>query len=392
MKHINNKYFLILREMNVVSNPTSNFIITIIRSLSYFILIWWLLNIYSIKYEIEKLHRIQLYCEGDIMEQETFRYNLYKINDDNNTNKNVNKIKDKIETFKTVFLVFYWLLISLFVILIIMTIFKYNTQKVIIVPYNTIPELFIYIIALSVFYFKMDSNFNVTDDSYNIFKTGYRSRKSSFNKNLDNVLNNYFVTEKDEKIYFMNDGLSTLGDDFAKDLATRAIELDELEQSNNHEVISITQKIQELEVKLFERKNGRVVKVKTELLLPYLQLNRNNARKDNKNDIEIINEAYHNWVCSHDTVKNEPNICIESKNYITQSLNNINTDDNYDDIHKELTSMITIGIFFGIVMFYFIYHSLYKNNTDFRQGVILLNISVMVLLFIYYMIFIRYSY
>ena len=87
--------------MNVVSNPTSNFIITIIRSLSYFILIWWLLNIYSIKYEIEKLHRIQLYCEGDIMEQETFRYNLYKINDNNNnTNKNVKKIKDKIETFR----------------------------------------------------------------------------------------------------------------------------------------------------------------------------------------------------------------------------------------------------------------------------------------------------
>ena len=386
--------------MNVVSNPTSNFIITIIRSLSYFILIWWLLNIYSIKYEIEKLHRIQLYCEGDIMEQETFRYNLYKINDNNNnTNKNVKKIKDKIETFKTVFLVFYWLLISLlislFVVLITMTIFKYNTKKVIIVPYDAIPELFIYIIALSIFYSKMDYNFKVTDNSYNIFKTGYKSRKDSFNKNLDDVLNNYFVTEKDEKIYFMNDGLSTLGDDFAKDLATRAIELDELEQSNNNEVISITQKIQELEVKLFERKNGRVVKVKTDLLLPYLQLNRNNARKDNKNDIEIINEAYHNWVCSHDTVKNEknePKICIESKNYITQSLNNINTDDNYDDIHKELTSMITIGIFFGIVMFYFIYHSLYKNNTDFRQNVILVNISVMVLLFIYYMIFIRYSY
>ena len=386
--------------MNVVSNPTSNFIITIIRSLSYFILIWWLLNIYSIKYEIEKLHRIKLYCEGDIMEQETFRYNLYKINDNNNnTNKNVKKIKDKIETFKTVFLVFYWLLISLlislFVVLITMTIFKYNTKKVIIVPYDAIPELFIYIIALSIFYSKMDYNFKVTDNSYNIFKTGYKSRKDSFNTNLDNVLNNYFVTEKDEKIYFMNDGLSTLGDDFAKDLATRAIELDELEQSNNHEVISITQKIQELEVKLFERKNGRVVKVKTDLLLPYLQLNRNNARKDNKNDIEIINEAYHNWVCSHDTVKNEknePKICIESKNYITQSLNNINTDDNYDDIHKELTSMITIGIFFGIVMFYFIYHSLYKNNTDFRQNVILVNISVMVLLFIYYMIFIRYSY
>lgn len=386
--------------MNVVSNPTSNFIITIIRSLSYFILIWWLLNIYSIKYEIEKLHRIQLYCEGDIMEQETFRYNLYKINDNNNnTNKNVKKIKDKIETFKTVFLVFYWLLISLlislFVVLITMTIFKYNTKKVIIVPYDAIPELFIYIIALSIFYSKMDYNFKVTDNSYNIFKTGYKSRKDSFNTNLDNVLNNYFVTEKDEKIYFMNDGLSTLGDDFAKDLATRAIELDELEQSNNNEVISITQKIQELEVKLFERKNGRVVKVKTDLLLPYLQLNRNNARKDNKNDIEIINEAYHNWVCSHDTVKNEknePKICIESKNYITQSLNNINTDDNYDDIHKELTSMITIGIFFGIVMFYFIYHSLYKNNTDFRQNVILVNISVMVLLFIYYMIFIRYSY
>ena len=386
--------------MNVVSNPTSNFIITIIRSLSYFILIWWLLNIYSIKYEIEKLHRIQLYCEGDIMEQETFRYNLYKINDNNNnTNKNVKKIKDKIETFKTVFLVFYWLLISLlislFVVLITMTIFKYNTKKVIIVPYDAIPELFIYIIALSIFYSKMDYNFKVTDNSYNIFKTGYKSRKDSFNTNLDNVLNNYFVTEKDEKIYFMNDGLSTLGDDFAKDLATRAIELDELEQSNNHEVISITQKIQELEVKLFERKNGRVVKVNTDLLLPYLQLNRNNARKDNKNDIEIINEAYHNWVCSHDTVKNEknePKICIESKNYITQSLNNINTDDNYDDIHKELTSMITIGIFFGIVMFYFIYHSLYKNNTDFRQNVILVNISVMVLLFIYYMIFIRYSY
>ena len=386
--------------MNVVSNPTSNFIITIIRSLSYFILIWWLLNIYSIKYEIEKLHRIQLYCEGDIMEQETFRYNLYKINDNNNnTNKNVKKIKDKIETFKTVFLVFYWLLISLlislFVVLITMTIFKYYTKKVIIVPYDAIPELFIYIIALSIFYSKMDYNFKVTDNSYNIFKTGYKSRKSSFNKNLDDVLNNYFVTEKDEKIYFMNDGLSTLGDDFAKDLATRAIELDELEQSNNNEVISITQKIQELEVKLFERNNGRVVKVKTDLLLPYLQLNRNNARKDNKNDIEIINEAYHNWVCSHDTVKNEknePKICIESKNYITQSLNNINTDDNYDDIHKELTSMITIGIFFGIVMFYFIYHSLYKNNTDFRQNVILVNISVMVLLFIYYMIFIRYSY
>ena len=386
--------------MNVVSNPTSNFIITIIRSLSYFILIWWLLNIYSIKYEIEKLHRIQLYCEGDIMEQETFRYNLYKINDNNNnTNKNVKKIKDKIETFKTVFLVFYWLLISLlislFVVLITMTIFKYNTKKVIIVPYDAIPELFIYIIALSIFYSKMDYNFKVTDNSYNIFKTGYKSRKDSFNKNLDDVLNNYFVTEKDEKIYFMNDGLSTLGDDFAKDLATRAIELDELEQSNNNEVISITQKIQELEVKLFERNNGRVVKVKTDLLLPYLQLNRNNARKDNKNDIEIINEAYHNWVCSHDTVKNEknePKICIESKNYITQSLNNINTDDNYDDIHKELTSMITIGIFFGIVMFYFIYHSLYKNNTDFRQNVILVNISVMVLLFIYYMIFIRYSY
>ena len=386
--------------MNVVSNPTSNFIITIIRSLSYFILIWWLLNIYSIKYEIEKLHRIQLYCEGDIMEQETFRYNLYKINDNNNnTNKNVKKIKDKIETFKTVFLVFYWLLISLlislFVVLITMTIFKYNTKKVIIVPYDAIPELFIYIIALSIFYSKMDYNFKVTDNSYNIFKTGYSSRKDSFNTNLDDVLNNYFVTEKDEKIYFMNDGLSTLGDDFAKDLATRAIELDELEQSNNNEVISITQKIQELEVKLFERKNGRVVKVKTDLLLPYLQLNRNNARKDNKNDIEIINEAYHNWVCSHDTVKNEknePKICIESKNYITQSLNNINTDDNYDDIHKELTSMITIGIFFGIVMFYFIYHSLYKNNTDFRQNVILVNISVMVLLFIYYMIFIRYSY
>ena len=383
--------------MNVVSNPTSNFIITIIRSLSYFILIWWLLNIYSIKYEIEKLHRIQLYCEGDIMEQETFRYNLYKINDNNNnTNKNVKKIKDKIETFKTVFLVFYWLLISLlislFVVLITMTIFKYNTKKVIIVPYDAIPELFIYIIALSIFYSKMDYNFKVTDNSYNIFKTGYKSRKESFCTNLDDVLNNYFVTEKDEKIYFMNDGLSTLGDDFAKDLATRAIELDELEQSNNNEVISITQKIQELEVKLFERKNGRVVKVKTDLLLPYLQLNRNNARKDNKNDIEIINEAYHNWVCSHDTVKNEPNICIKSKNYITQSLNNINTDDNYDDIHKELTSMITIGIFFGIVMFYFIYHSLYKNNTDFRQNVILVNISVMVLLFIYYMIFIRYSY
>lgn len=386
--------------MNVVSNPTSNFIITIIRSLSYFILIWWLLNIYSIKYEIEKLHRIQLYCEGDIMEQETFRYNLYKINDNNNnTNKNVKKIKDKIETFKTVFLVFYWLLISLlislFVVLITMTIFKYNTKKVIIVPYDAIPELFIYIIALSIFYSKMDYNFKVTDNSYNIFKTGYKSRKESFCTNLDDVLNNYFVTEKGEKIYFMNDGLSTLGDDFAKDLATRAIELDELEQSNNNEVISITQKIQELEVKLFERKNGRVVKVKTDLLLPYLQLNRNNARKDNKNDIEIINEAYHNWVCSHDTVKNEknePKICIESKNYITQSLNNINTDDNYDDIHKELTSMITIGIFFGIVMFYFIYHSLYKNNTDFRQNVILVNISVMVLLFIYYMIFIRYSY
>ena len=386
--------------MNVVSNPTSNFIITIIRSLSYFILIWWLLNIYSIKYEIEKLHRIQLYCEGDIMEQETFRYNLYKINDNNNnTNKNVKKIKDKIETFKTVFLVFYWLLISLlislFVVLITMTIFKYNTKKVIIVPYDAIPELFIYIIALSIFYSKMDYNFKVTDNSYNIFKTGYKSRKESFCTNLDDVLNNYFVTEKGEKIYFMNDGLSTLGDDFAKDLATRAIELDELEQSNNNEVISITQKIQELEVKLFERKNGRVVKVKKELLLPYLQLNRNNARKDNKNDIEIINEAYHNWVCSHDTVKNEknePKICIESKNYITQSLNNINTDDNYDDIHKELTSMITIGIFFGIVMFYFIYHSLYKNNTDFRQNVILVNISVMVLLFIYYMIFIRYSY
>ena len=382
--------------MNVVSNPTSNFIITIIRSLSYFILIWWLLNIYSIKYEIEKLHRIQLYCEGDIMEQETFRYNLYKINDNNNnTNKNVKKIKDKIETFKTVFLVFYWLLISLlislFVVLITMTIYKYNTKKVIIVPYDAIPELFIYIIALSIFYSKMDYNFKVTDNSYNIFKTGYKSRKESFCTNLDVVLNNYFVTEKDEKIYFMNDGLSTLGDDFAKDLATRAIELDELEQSNNNEVISITQKIQELEVKLFERKNGRVVKVKTDLLLPYLQLNRNNARKDNKNDIEIINEAYHNWVCSHDTVMNEPK-CIERKNYITQSLNNINTDDNYDDIHKELTSMITIGIFFGIVMFYFIYHSLYKNNTDFRQNVILVNISVMVLLFIYYMIFIRYSY
>lgn len=378
--------------MNVETSLIGNLFLNIVRVLSYFIIIWWLINIYSIRYEIEKLNRIQLYCDGDIMEQETFRYNLYELNDTNVINKNVKIVKDKIETFKTIFLIFYWLFVVSFIILVYIVIYKYITIKTLELPFDVIIETNVYLITLSILYYKLDNNFKLTDNGYPIFKSGYKSKKEEFLKSLDKVLNNYFTTKENEKIYFMNDGLITFGDDFARDLAGRAIEIDELEQNNN-EVVSISEKIHELDIKLFERQNGRVVKVKTELLLPYLQLNKNNSRIDKKNDIEIINEVYHEWVCSHDTIPNEPNVCLDNKNknYIVQSLNNINTDNNYKDIYKELSSLITYGIIIGIFIFYFIYHSLYKNNSEFRIGVILSNIIFLLLVFIYYIIFIRYK-
>jgi len=374
-----------------VSASICIFIIGVIIRL---LLIYWLYHIYKIKGIVAKMHGDQEACQGDIMEREMFRYQLYELKYSLSEDLTKFTVSKAIFDFKK----------AVYVLMVISTIlmvvgFLYsayggfvNTQEEL---FQLVCIAFTIILLYVLFTSSLDTLFDnkdyltCTDSTCEKRAGAYQDLETE----LDAVLNQYYqVNEK--KVYFMEYGFSTLGTDFVNSLIKRLVSIQEQRAitENSGDVDLLTADIlRSFENSIFTYSEGKVVQVNTKKLLPYLKLYKNKDYIQMKNDIDIINERYRDWVCmNEEALKKSKGIVCEAQghSYVKNPMYSLLKYDTYPDIRKKLVKLLTYGWLLFFFYLYTLYHLKYKDLT-FRMFIIAGLVASLLFVVFYYIMVIR---
>lgn len=355
-----------------------------------------LYNVYKLRGVMDRMHSRQEACEGDIMERETFRYQLYELANSQTNNLETLQLAQSISVFKgTCITMLTIAVIAIGVSFVLLVITQDVLNK-----WETVIYLALYFASVVVLYTLVSTNLTklFENNAYMKCEDKECSKRSGvyakLEKELDDILNKSFKPSQ-KTIYFMSKGFQTFGTEFVDSLTKRLVALEEMRANEvgTQELDLLTADVlRKAETEFLKvGEGGEFIGAYTSKLLPYLKLYMNKDRKDGKNDIEVIREKYRDWVCSH-SASNIPIQCKplnEVDAYLNNPLGTLLPYDTYPEITKKLESMGKIG---WVILFAFLYVLYHRYSTRFNLPwyLSIFNFLLLIVIVFYYMMFVRY--